>query len=252
MACFSDLFRTLIKEIAVKAIQIVLFLLGIESERFPPPTSQDLAVTGGVTALGALALTVLLVPLLLCQSLVVSTGVYSRTALVSTMAEPVLAAPSRVLLSQEARIVPTYLVTTVAAVPTKEPYTVRTDDNLIVIAKRLEHLCTDYLTIARENKVVNPNLIQAGDVLYIENRCARNTPPVLVKHSVSPEEFASDGGASQEKHFPRATALTETTVSHTLPLSLASASLEAPGLFGESSGQLLKDRPILVAVGQKF
>lgn len=237
----------------MKAIQIFLFMLGIESKRFPAPSSEDLAITGGMTALGALALTVLLVPLLLCQSLVVSTGVYSRTALVSTMAEPVLAAPSRALLSQEAHIIPAYLVTTMVTAPTKVRYPVERGDKLIVIAERFEHLCTDYLTIARENNLTDPNKIQAGAVLYIENRCARNTPPVLVKHSVSPEEFASDGGASQEKHFPRATALTETPISHALPLSLASASLEAPSLrFSESSGQSLKDRPILVAVGQQF
>ncbi len=237
----------------MKAIQIVLFMFGIKSKRFPAPTSEDLAITGGMTALGALALTVLLVPLLLCQSLVVSTGVYSRTALVSTMAEPVLAAPSRALLSQEAHIVPAYLVTTVATTPTKVRYPVKPGDKLIAIAERFEHLCTDYLTIARENNVVNPNLIQAGDVLYIQNRCARNTPPVLVRHSVSPGEFASDSGASQEKHFPLASASTDTSVVPASSFSLVSASLEAPGLrFGESSGQSPKDRPILVAVGQQF
>lgn len=77
-------------------------------------------------------------------------------------------------------------------------YRVQHGDTLSAIARRY---CGDYLAIARDNQIPDPNRIYAGKtVLKFKNGCAQ-APQVLVKQSVSPRELVSNGGASSGKHI---------------------------------------------------
>lgn len=94
----------------------------------------------------------------------------------------------------------------VTAAPTAAPademveYPVKTGDTLIAIARRF---CGDYLAIARDNQITDPNWIYADKtVLKFKNGCT-HAPSVLVNRNVSPRELASDGGASSGKHIPK-------------------------------------------------
>lgn len=97
-------------------------------------------------------------------------------------------------------------VTAVPTVPPATPademveYPVKTGDTLIAIARRF---CGDYLAIARDNQITDPNWIYADKtVLKFKNGCT-HAPSVLVNRNVSPRELASDGGASSGKHIPK-------------------------------------------------
>ncbi len=64
--------------------------------------------------------------------------------------------------------------------------------------------CFDYVVVARENGITDPNWIYAGKtVLKFKNGCLGNAPSVLVNRNVSPRELVSDGGASSGKHIPK-------------------------------------------------
>lgn len=97
-------------------------------------------------------------------------------------------------------------VTAVPTVPPAAPademveYPVKTGDTLIAIARRF---CGDYLAIARDNQITDPNWIYADKtVLKFKNGCT-HAPSVLVNRNVSPRELASDGEASSGKHIPK-------------------------------------------------
>lgn len=100
------------------------------------------------------------------------------------------------------QVVPVVL-TAHAAAPAEEmvEYTVRHGDTLIAIARRY---CGDYLAIARDNAITDPNWIYADKtVLRFKNGCTSSAPSVLVNRNVSPRELASDGEASSGKHIPK-------------------------------------------------
>ncbi len=79
-------------------------------------------------------------------------------------------------------------------------YPVKTGDTLSAIAERF---CGDYVAIARDNGIVDPNRIYADrTVLRITDRCVRtapSAPSVTAKSAVSPREFAAVGRASLGK-----------------------------------------------------
>lgn len=76
-------------------------------------------------------------------------------------------------------------------------YQVKDGDTLHAIAKEF---CVDYLVLARENNIKNPNRIYAGKtVLQVRNGCT-SAPSVLVKQNVSPRELVQKDEASSGKH----------------------------------------------------
>ncbi|MGB4942890.1 MAG: transglycosylase SLT domain-containing protein, partial [Candidatus Moraniibacteriota bacterium] len=88
-------------------------------------------------------------------------------------------------------------------------YHVRQGDTLSDIARRF---CIDFRSIARDNRITDPNRIYAGrTVLKFKNGCSLNAPSVLEKQSVSLRELAGNSEASSGKQsFP--------TEADTLPL----------------------------------
>lgn len=88
-------------------------------------------------------------------------------------------------------------------------YPVKVGDTLIGV---LRGYCRDdYLVVARDNAITDPNRIYAGKtVLKFKNGCIGNAPSVLVKQSVSPRELVRNGRASSGKHIsPLAQRVTE-------------------------------------------
>lgn len=76
---------------------------------------------------------------------------------------------------------------------------VQSGDTFERIARRY---CLDYVAVARENGIKDPNWIYAGKtVLNFKNGCVSNAPSVLVKQSVSPRELVSNGRASSGKRI---------------------------------------------------
>lgn len=231
----------------LKIAQFLMFLVGFKMKE--KPTIQELAFAIPMTSLAVVAVCVPLMILALCQSMVVSTGIYSQSVPSATFmlsaTEPVVTPRPIVVSGEETHIIPA-LFTVKASVfsDKKERYDVRPGDTMIVIAEHFAHLCTNYRTIARENHVTDPDKIQAGAVLYIQDRCESNkTSPILnEKQSAFPGKFASRG-ASQEKHFPRAIAHTDN------PAFSSSEAMVDRFDHGTESGE---DRSGLVAVSHKF
>jgi soluble lytic murein transglycosylase-like protein len=107
------------------------------------------------------------------------------------------------------------LVTSVGALANEAPasafpYTVKTGDTLSAIAQRY---CGDYIAMARENGIIDPNWIYADrTVLRLTDRCVRtasSAPSVTAKRAVSPREFAVGGEASSGKQSAKPEAKTQ-------------------------------------------
>ena len=124
-------------------------------------------------------------------------------------------------------------------------YTVRHGDTLIAIARRY---CGDYLAIARDNAIADPNWIYADKtVLRFKNGCTSSAPSVLVNRNVSPRELVRNGEASSGKHLP--TLVTRAPEAKPLPIPaipapLPAASAALPSASAPQAAALPDERPL--------